>query len=525
METRQKFSISILAMNGLDMTKRCVESVLKHSPPGEFELFLTSNGATDGTADYFLKPPHPAVIGVACARNIGFVEGHNRAFSKSTGQYFIALNNDTEVPSNWLTDMEQPFLNDHLCALVGIEGGCCSIRVNANIQHPKWGPMECPILGYPGKELEYVGGECLMMQSKLIRKHWPNVPFAPYFHLIYCEDTDLSLRMRKLGYHIARVPMQLKHGVSVTTNQMPGMKELMQRNMGECLRRHHTYLTGKPRKLDHLIVVKRSHARGDVLLMTPILKALHEANPNSKIIVETGSPDILKYNPHVFQAFHRVKMPEGAQVIDLNGSYEANPARHIIDSYAEKAMVEWCGRVTKLYPGADDIDHAEKLLPTGGGKWVAIHAGLTTWPGKNWHPSRMEEISKWMQSKGWKVVLTDAVRHADFNLTHDLDLRGDLNYQQLSAVLARCSLFIGLDSFPMHAAQASGCPVVALFGATEPEYIMTDGSPWRAVCADPAIPCAGDRHRIKNTEMVNCDGKCMESISVDAVKQGVEELI
>ena len=38
----------------------------------------------------------------------------------------------------------------------------------------------------------------------------------------------------------------------------------------------------------------------------------------------------------------------------------------------------------------------------------------------------------------------------------------------LAAILRRCSVFVGADTGPMHLAWVVGCPVVALFGPTDP---------------------------------------------------------
>jgi len=50
-----------------------------------------------------------------------------------------------------------------------------------------------------------------------------------------------------------------------------------------------------------------------------------------------------------------------------------------------------------------------------------------------------------------------------------IDLCGKTTIKQLAAVAARCDLFIGVDSAPMHIAAALNTPVIALFGPSGEE--------------------------------------------------------
>jgi ADP-heptose:LPS heptosyltransferase len=49
-----------------------------------------------------------------------------------------------------------------------------------------------------------------------------------------------------------------------------------------------------------------------------------------------------------------------------------------------------------------------------------------------------------------------------------IDLSGPAPFAERGALLRRCALFVGNDSGPTHLAVAVGCPVVAIFGPTDP---------------------------------------------------------
>lgn len=504
-----RYSISILGFNRLDLTKKCVESVLQNSC--NYELLLWDNGSKDGTGEYFktVHDLYPNSVFYHCERtNSGFIQPNRRQLSKARGQYFILLNNDTEVPPGWLQALEQPFLVHKDAALVGVEGTC------SHLDHRPG--RELCLIGEPGV-FEYVEGSCLMGRTDLLKRH---ELFAPYLDFAYCEDADLSLRMRYLGYSIHQVPLTLKHVRSATSQSVPGIRKVMAKNMDTMERVWSHYL--RIRRTDHAILIRRKHAIGDVLLTTPIIRALHEAKPRCPILVETDFPDIFERNPCVTQAAKRIIPPQNCQIIELN--YENETEAHYVEAYARCAGISLESKQLEMHPGTQDIAEAGRLLVRVG-RWATIHAGATTWPGRNWPIESMRQIADWLLKRGWNIALLNQHRDPSYAIPCTLDLRGKLSLQQMAAVQKYCSLFVGQDSLPLHVAQAMGVPAVGIFGATLPQYVMTDGSPWKAVCADPSIPCAGERHRVKGAVYVPCNGECIRSVRTEDIKKAIEELV
>jgi ADP-heptose:LPS heptosyltransferase len=66
------------------------------------------------------------------------------------------------------------------------------------------------------------------------------------------------------------------------------------------------------------------------------------------------------------------------------------------------------------------------------------------------------------------------------------DLGGRTTLGALGAILRRCDLFVGNDSAPMHLAAAVGCPVVGLFGPTNPAMYAPYTTRAVVVQPDPA---------------------------------------
>jgi heptosyltransferase III len=93
----------------------------------------------------------------------------------------------------------------------------------------------------------------------------------------------------------------------------------------------------------------------------------------------------------------------------------------------------------------------------------------------------------------------------------------------MAAVIKRAKLFIGLDSFPLHVAEAMRTPAVGLFGVTDPKFIITQRDTTIGVCG--TTPSFGLRHRSPNTTVVDDKGAAMDSITVTAVMEAATRLL
>lgn len=113
-------SIIILALNQLEHTKKCVESLVAFTRD-PFELILVDNGSTDGTAEYFakLRTLHGNIKVVTNRGNRGFAGGNNQALAIAQGEVLVLLNNDTIVTPGWLEGLTAPLLADKSTGLTG----------------------------------------------------------------------------------------------------------------------------------------------------------------------------------------------------------------------------------------------------------------------------------------------------------------------------------------------------------------------------------------------------------------------
>lgn len=504
-----KFLVSVLSLNRVEGVKKCLSAVLAGG--GDFILRLVDNASSDGTGRYFeqLSASDPRVISPTIEKeNQGFQIPNEESLRHAIAReipYLVLLNDDTRPPAGWLDRMAAVFDRDPGVAAVGALGGCNEITPAFH--------------GTGGVRLEYIEGSCLMIDiKKLLRVR--STLFDPNLTFMYGEDADLSLELRRAGWRIAQVNMNIEHLGAASRLANPELKARCEaaeaKNHKYLLRKWAHYL--KVRRFDHRIVVRRRHASGDVVLITPFLRALAKQNPLSPLFVETMFPDLFYGNPHVSYAAQKVHPLADDLTIDLDMVSENGPMRHFVSSYFSAGPIDLPR--PKKYVTEMHFDQAwQKPAP---GRWCAMHVGPTTWKAKNWPYDRFNAVAELLSVKGWKIVLVgngsdgDVVRHQDY--------RNQTTTRQLAAILAGCDLFVGVDSFPMHVAQAVGTPTVGIFGVTEGKYIMTDGSPHVSCDADPMHPRAGERHRVAGVCYIDEPGDVIRTVSVTQVLKAIDSL-
>jgi ADP-heptose:LPS heptosyltransferase/GT2 family glycosyltransferase len=494
-----RVTVSVLTYTAVRQSKACIASLLRQTVP--LKLILTANGNPEAAA-YFtdLAKEFANITVVINDRNLGFMDPNRHALTLCDTECFLLLNDDTTLPPDGLAKLIDPFDQFPKAALSGPKDDFCTLLPNFH--------------GMKGGAFEYLNGACLMCKTEIVKKHGL---FDPHLTFAYAEDSDLSLRMREQGYTLHRVDFVLDHEKHATARHVQEVNQHQAHNHAYCLRRWNHYL--RVRRMDYPIVIRRAGAFGDVLLTTPVIRALREKYPLSPIHVETGCPQIFLNNPDVTSATQRTPNLPDALLFELNGSYESFPNQHFVWSYAQRCGFEQpVDDRTHLFVSDQDRVNAVYSMP--GDDWAAVQVGPNTWRSKEWPADRFQQVIENLRAMGMKVVLVGM--HGRGN-SADADMRGRTTIQEMGALIERAKIFIGLDSLPMHVSQAMHTPTIGLFGVTDPQWIMTSGSRHIGVCG--TTETFGLRHRRPGTTHVDDGGAAMDSISVEAVMVAVEQIL
>jgi lipopolysaccharide heptosyltransferase II len=125
--------------------------------------------------------------------------------------------------------------------------------------------------------------------------------------------------------------------------------------------------------------------------------------------------------------------------------------------------------------------------------WIVLHAGATA-ASRRYPTESFAAVVSRLTSQGYRIVLTgdasecsivDEIRWLS-DRKNTVSVCGDLNFEQLAALIQLAPLLISNNSSPVHLASALGTPVVDLYALTNPQH-----TPWmvpnRVLFSD--VPC------------------------------------
>ncbi len=305
-------------------------------------------------------------------------------------------------------------------------------------------------------------------------------------------------------------------------------------------------------ELKKILIIQTAFA-GDVILTLPMIQVLKRHFPNASIdaVVIPRVLDLLANNPHIDRVIsydkrksdkglagffrlvqrlrlgkydlaivphrslrsallaglsnipHRIGFDRSAGRIFFTERVRYDPNKHEVERNYSLLQPLGIGppekELPKLYPSFRDGEEVDRLFrpydAEGEKPRICIAPG-TVWKTKQWLPERFAEVAKKLAEKN-TVILIGGKEDEDIceeicrsaGKTGCLNFAGKLSLLQSAEVIKRCKLLLSNDSAPMHIAVAMGTPVVAIFGATVPEFGFAPYGPKDIVVETRGLPC------------------------------------
>jgi GT2 family glycosyltransferase len=206
-------AVVILNWNGKALLKRFLPSVIASAYPN-LQLIVGDNASTDGSIDY-LKTNFPMVNILENDQNYGYAGGYNHILSRVEADYFVLLNSDVEVPTNWIQPIIDKMESDDRIAAAqpkikwqtqkdkfeyaGAAGGFMDLHAFPFCRGRIFDNVEADNGQYStDTDIFWASGAAFFIKSKV----WKEIKGLDEDLFAHMEEIDLCWRLKNLGYRI-----------------------------------------------------------------------------------------------------------------------------------------------------------------------------------------------------------------------------------------------------------------------------------------------------------------------------------
>lgn len=224
-------AVVILNWNGRHYLEQFLPSVISRSQYANLQVIVADNASTDDSGEY-LAAQFPDVRVILNKENHGFAGGYNEALKEVQADYFILLNSDVEVSSNWIEPVIELMESDPQIAAAqpklldfnkrgqfeyaGAAGGYidrfgypfCRGRIFDEVEadHAQYNEVA---------EIFWGSGAALFVRSSC----WKEVQGFDADFFAHMEEIDLCWRLKNRGYKIMYCPASTVYHIGGGTLQ------------------------------------------------------------------------------------------------------------------------------------------------------------------------------------------------------------------------------------------------------------------------------------------------------------------
>lgn len=209
-DAQPRVSVVVPGWNEEVVTAECLMSLFNCSDECALQIIVVDNGSKDRL--YGELKDHPDLELIYLPENIGFGPASNIGASSAAGDFVLFLNNDAQIAPGALTAMIVALEEDPTAAVCGpkilsfdgrLQEAGAFIRSDGSGQLIGFaGDPETPRFCYRRK-VEHLSGAALFVRRDILEKFGG---FDDAFAPAYCEDADLTLRLRRAGYSLVYEP-------------------------------------------------------------------------------------------------------------------------------------------------------------------------------------------------------------------------------------------------------------------------------------------------------------------------------
>jgi GT2 family glycosyltransferase len=206
-------AVVILNWNGRNWLEQFLPSVVL-SNYSNLQIIVGDNASKDDSVS-FIKANYPQVSVLENDQNYGFAGGYNKILERVDAEYYVLLNSDVEVPTDWIKPVIDLMESNDLIAAAqpkikwqkdkaqfeyaGAAGGFLDIHAFPFCRGRIFDEVE-PDQGQYNKNIDifWASGAAFFIKSKA----WKAVGGLDADLFAHMEEIDLCWRLKNLGYQV-----------------------------------------------------------------------------------------------------------------------------------------------------------------------------------------------------------------------------------------------------------------------------------------------------------------------------------
>ncbi len=225
-------SIVTINWNSGEMTAEAIDSLLAQTIVDELEIVVVDNGSTDSSDRALEKKFGDRIILVRARSNLGYAGGSNAGAARATGRYVIFFNNDAVACAEWASQLVNAADNDDTLGMCTSRIMCYDDRsVIDNVGHNISGDG----IGRSRGHLQPMSAEYKTAAETLLASGCAGLYRRDLFEQVggfdedffaYCEDSDIGLAIRGLGYRCLYVPAAVTYHRQSATASIVSLRKI-----------------------------------------------------------------------------------------------------------------------------------------------------------------------------------------------------------------------------------------------------------------------------------------------------------